>query len=306
MSEKETVQRTQTLGEFLKKTRKASNISLDDAQDSTKITLKVLQAIECDDFSAMPAEAFCRGFYVMYAKFLKLDHNAVLGRYLEARGLPPVTSKVHSTPPVRKSGQFRNYAEPSPVSPFMSSIFALAILLAAIIGGCWYFNWNPIDYINSKLDSIQTNGQQLEFTSEAPVPIEEEASNPALTPVTEVETGIIAKHEIPEQVADELIQDNDTTLEEVTETEEIAAPVPYHLEIFFRSDGTLASTLDKGFMIENQFQNGQALQWEVKESIVLDMPESIDATIRMNGIEIQLPDAENGRRLLSLPEDLLN
>jgi cytoskeletal protein RodZ len=280
MSEKETVQKTQTLGEFLKKTRKASGVSLDEARESTKITQKILEAIERDDFSSMPAEAFSRGFYVMYAKFLKLDHEVVLERYLEARGLPPVASKLQSTPPVRKSGQFSNYAEPSPVSPFMSSIFALVIFLAAIVGGCWYFSWNPIDYLNSKLDSLQTQEQQLEISND-----------------TSART---------EQTTDTLIQDNTIVQEDLTETEDITTPTPYHLEILFRSEGTLATTIDKGFMIENQFQQGQMLQWEVKESIILDMPESIDATIRMNGIEIQLPEVENGHRLLSLPEDLLN
>jgi len=289
MSEKETIKKTQTLGEFLKETREASNLSLNDAWESTRITLKVLEAIECDDFSSMPAEAFCRGFYVMYAKFLKLDHELVLARYLEARDLPPVTLKMQSTPPVRKSGQFSNYAEPSPVSPLMSSIFALFIFLAAIIGGCWYFSWNPIDYLNNKLDSIQTGGQPTEVIGVVPVATTEVPSVPGTEPDASV------------QVAEETNLESDIVQEEL-----IAAPAPYHLEILFRSEGTLSTTLDKGFFVDNQFQSGQTLQWEVKESIVLDMPKDIDATIRMNGIEIQLPKVENGRRLLSLPEDLLN
>ena len=304
MSEKATEQETQTLGEFLKATRKAGDLSLDEAQDSTKIPLKVLKAMERDDFSCMPAEAFCRGFYVMYAKFLQLDPEAVLSRYLEARGLPPVTAKTQSTPPVRKSGQFSNYAEPSSISPLMSFVFALFIFLAIIVGGCWYFNWNPIDYLNSKLDAIQTKGQQEEIVSalstQAPVAI----SVPVPVP----------EPEVPEQVIEEIVTD-ETLIEESAEiseveeevaVEEIATPTPYHLEIYFRSNGTLTATLDQGFFIDKEFQNGQTLQWEIQESIVLDMPEAIDATIRMNGIEIPLPDVENGRRLLSLPEDVLN
>lgn len=298
MSEKETIQNPQTLGEFLKETRKASNLSLNDAQESTKITMKVLRAIECDDFSSMPAEAFCRGFYVMYAKFLKLDHELVLERYLEIRGLPPLTSKMQSTPPVRKSGRFSNYAEPSPVSPLMSFVFAFFVLLAAIIAGCWYFSWNPIDYLNSQLDSIQTGEQQIEVASLAPVVIVEDSLTPETETIPEPETNL----QIPEDTSLE----SDVVQEELITTEEVTTPTPYHLEIFFRNSGTLSATLDNGFLIDNQFQNGQTLQWEVKESIMLDMPEEIDAIIRMNGIEIVLPEVENGRRLLSLPEDLLN
>ncbi len=289
MSEKETEQKTQTLGEFLQETRRNSNLSLEDARESTKITLAVLTAIEDDDFSAMPAEAFCRGFYVMYAKFLNLDHERILERYLEVRGLPPVTSTMQSTPPVRKSGQFRNYAEPSPVSPLMSSFFALFILLAVIIGACWYFNWNPIDYLNSKLDAIQTGNQQTEISETAPVSTTEALSVSA----TEAETSVQTVENMGMETGSE-------------QPELIASPAPYHLEIYFHSEGTLSTTLDKGVPVDNQFQSGQTLQWEVKKSIVLDMPEDIEASIRMNDIEIPLPEAENGHRVLSLPEDLLN
>jgi len=304
MSEKVTEQKTQTLGEFLKATRKAGGLSLDDAQDSTKITLKVLKAMERDDFSCMPAEAFCRGFYVMYAKFLQLDPEAILSRYLEVRDLPPITAKTQSTPPVRKSGQFRNYAEPSSISPLMSSVFALFIFLAVIVGGCWYFNWNPIDYLNSKLDAIQTEDQQQEVVSAPPTQPSVAISDPAPVPETEDPERVIGG-----LVADEAQIDESAEISEAKEEmaiEEIATPTPYHLEIYFRNNGTLTATLDQGFFIDTEFQNGQTLQWEVQESIVLDMPESIDAIIHMNGIEIPLPDVENGRRLLSLPEDLLN
>ena len=304
MSEKEATQEAQTLGEFLKATRKSGNLSLADAQDSTKITLKVLQAMEQDDFSSMPAEAFCRGFYVMYAKFLQVDAEIVLSRYLEARGLPPVSTTKQSTPPVRKSGQFSNYAEPSAISPIMSSIFALFILLAVVIGGCWFFNWNPVDYLNSKLDTVQTQGQQEEVATPLPaqppvVATLTPAPAPELTPTEQIEEEAVTEVAPTEDNAEMIATEPETA-------EEITAPIPYHLEILFRNSGTLTATLDKGFSIEKEFQGDQTMQWDVHESIILDMPESIDATIRMNGLEIPLPDVENGRRLLSLPEDLLN
>ncbi|RUM39921.1 MAG: hypothetical protein DSY80_11225, partial [Desulfocapsa sp.] len=208
MSEKDTKQKLQTLGEFLKESRKAANLSLAEAQNSTKITLTILKAIEKDDFSSMPAEAFCRGFYVMYAKFLNLDHQNVLSRYLEARNLPPVASSLQATPPVRKSGQFSNYAEPSSISPLMSSIFALAILLIVLIGGCWYFNWNPISYLNSKLDAA--GGQEQQETT---VGLSSE-------PVIKSEDSISLSAE--------------------------TVPAPYHLDILFHTNGILTVTLDNG------------------------------------------------------------
>ena len=299
MSEKDTEQKFQTLGEFLKKSRKAANLSLEDAQDSTKITLAVLKAIEKDDFSSMPAEAFCRGFYVMYAKFLNLDHEEVLSRYLEARGLPPVASNIQSTPPVRKSGQFSNYAEPSSISPLMSSIFALAILLIVIIGGCWYFSWNPVDYINNKLDAMGDKGQQESVLAEDPAPALN--SEPAI----EKEAEPAREQELSQPLTSNIAEDN-TPLQEEAVLGEETAPAPYHLEILFQTNGILTVTLDNGFFIDKEFKNGQTLQWDVQQSILLDMPETVDARIQMNGIEIPLPETKNGQRILSLPEDLLN
>lgn len=312
-SEKVAKPETQTLGEFLKGTREAANLSLDDAQDSTKIPLNIIKAMERDDFSCMPAEAFCRGFYVMFAKFLQLNPEEVLSRYLEARDLPPIAAKMQSTPPVRKSGQFRNYSEPSAISPLMSSIFALFILLAVIIGGCWYFNWNPIGYLNSKLDTVQTKGQQEEAQEqqeEVVIPPPAQVQVPVATLAPAPAPDFAPPEQIEEEEITEVVAPTEDSVETIaTETENdetIAVPAPYHLEIDFRNSGTLTATLDKGFLIDKEFEIGQTLQWDANESIILDMPESIDATIRMNGIEIPLPDVENGRRLLSLPEDLLN
>ena len=48
------------------------------------------------------------------------------------------------------------------------------------------------------------------------------------------------------------------------------------------------------------------MEWDVEKSILLEMPEEIDASILLNGTELSLPAPVNGRRLLSLPEDILN
>jgi len=128
------------------------------------------------------------------------------------------------------------------------------------------------------------------------------APTPDLTPELPLQ-------QVEEEVVTEVIpveESVETTATQTETVEEVVVPAPYHLEIYFRNSGTLTATLDQGFFIDKEFQSDQTLQWDVQESIILDMPASIDATIRMNGIEIPLPNVENDRRLLSLPEDLLN
>lgn len=311
MSENDIKTTAQTLGEFLKETREAANISLEEAQASTKISPTILAAMEEDDYECMPAEAFSRGFYVMYAKFLELDHDHILERYLEARGLPPVNANLQSTPPVHKSGQFRNYAEPSSVSPMMNSVIATVLILTLIIGGCWYFEWNPLHYIQDKISSLQSEEEVVEVPPSVPV-IE---STPPIVSTTAVEP---EPTEPPEQTTQDIPPvpsvEEDQSEDRGTEIppppsiipKEERTIAPYKVEISFQSAGTLKASVDNGFMIDKEYQVGKTLEWEVKEAIILELPETVEATILMNGIAIPLPEVKDGRRRLSLPEDLLN
>lgn len=317
MSENDIETTTQTLGEFLKETREAANISFEEAQTSTKISPSILTAMEEDDYECMPAEAFSRGFYVMYAKFLDLDHNHILERYLEARGLPPINANLHSTPPVRKSGQFRNYAEPSSVSPMMNSMIATGIVLALIFGGCWYFDWNPLRYAQEKISSLQSKEQFMEPPPPTPVIEPTTPSVPAvpvpLEPVMEPEPAEPAEQNRQEILSVPPIEETFSEAENTESPsprpvilEEASTIAPYKVAISFQSAGTLKASVDNGFMIDKTYQMGQTMEWEVKEAIILELPETLEATILMNGIAIPLPEVKDGLRRLSLPEDLLN
>ena len=263
----------QTLGALLRDTRRSKNLALDDVWEATKISRPILVAMEADDYDSMPAVAFCRGFYVSYADFLNLDSEKVLARYLENKGLSPTPTKDYSVPPISKSGQFSNYAEPSSISPRSGATILLLGCFSVIIGVCWYLNWNPISYINTKLAPTQQ-------------------TTPSPPPENVVEQAV----EIPPVII----------AEDTTAPEEATVPDSYHLAITFHSKGTLTVTLDNGIYIDKQYVDGETLEWDVEESILLEMPEEIDASILLNGTELPLPSPTNGRRILSLPEDILN
>ena len=301
MSEDEIVNETESLGEFLRDARKKQNISLEDARDSTKLSLPILRCIESNDFENMPAEAFCRGFYVMYAKYLQLDHTEVLARYLDARGLSPTTPiPKQSKPPVSNSRQFSSYAEPSSVSPRAGLAVFFLLLLGIIVGTCWYMGWNPINFINTQLNPQQNSAPQSSpsLTNETPEGTSIPEGVETITKKTVIVETVMPVIEIKEDV----INNDEGTLK----THETFATTLYHIELTFRSTGTLTATLDDGFSMDRDYFTGQTLQWDVQKSILLDMPEAIDVSIQMNGIELPLPQAVNGRRLLSLPEDYLN
>ena len=123
MSHEDTQEESQALGTFLRDHREQKGISLADVSEATKISLPVLKAIEEDDHESMPAEAFCRGFYSMYADYLGLNQNKILERYAECNELIHKAAKKQAKPPVKKSIRVSNYAEPHAISPGISIIF---------------------------------------------------------------------------------------------------------------------------------------------------------------------------------------
>jgi transcriptional regulator with XRE-family HTH domain len=72
-----------SLGQELRRERELRGISLREIADSTRISLRFLQAIEDDQFGRIPGEFFVRAILRSYAKGVGLDEHQVLNRYQE-------------------------------------------------------------------------------------------------------------------------------------------------------------------------------------------------------------------------------
>lgn len=147
----------ESLGQFLKKARIAQGLELEQIGEETRISSSNLKAMEADDYGALPADAFTRGFYSLYAKRLKLDPSDIIARFKAERGAHPRKDAVisHNPPAHKAAQQVSNMAEPSYFSP-LSTIGYILLLLIILGGGiCWHFNINPATYISEKLRSLQ-------------------------------------------------------------------------------------------------------------------------------------------------------
>jgi cytoskeleton protein RodZ len=71
----------ESLGEYLKLERESRNISLEEISQTTRISIKMLTAIENDDKDSLPGTAFTRGFIKAYAKYVGLDETDALHRF---------------------------------------------------------------------------------------------------------------------------------------------------------------------------------------------------------------------------------
>ncbi len=144
------------LGEFLRETRLSLNIDLSTVAEETRISSKCLQAIEENDFNALPADAFARGFYTLYAKSLALDPLEILERYTQERPKHHKSGFQLDNQQNKRAQEVGNMAERPTFVPF--SFFGLTLLLFLLFGGflCWYFSWNPATFLSQKLRSLET------------------------------------------------------------------------------------------------------------------------------------------------------
>jgi cytoskeleton protein RodZ len=76
-------------GERLKKTRENRKITLEEVAKSTKISTRMLQALEEEKFNHLPGGVFNKGFVRAYARHLGLDEEKALADYISAVGGEP-------------------------------------------------------------------------------------------------------------------------------------------------------------------------------------------------------------------------
>ena len=72
----------ESVGEFLKHEREAQGKTVEDVAKATKMSQLILEALEADHFSVLPAPVYVKGHLRTYARFLGLDEGAVVGKYL--------------------------------------------------------------------------------------------------------------------------------------------------------------------------------------------------------------------------------
>jgi hypothetical protein len=69
------------LGILLVRAREARGLTLEDAERDTRISRRYLQALESEQFDAIPAPVYARGFLRSYSQYLGLDPQEMLARF---------------------------------------------------------------------------------------------------------------------------------------------------------------------------------------------------------------------------------
>lgn len=87
-----------SLGQDLKRERELRGISLEEISNSTKISLRLLEALEQDRLDDLPGEFFIKAILKAYANSIGLEENTLLNKYyeeslLQAQPLEPKIQK---------------------------------------------------------------------------------------------------------------------------------------------------------------------------------------------------------------------
>jgi cytoskeletal protein RodZ len=91
------------LGRLLTQARQSRGLTLEAAERDTRIARRYLEALEREDFGALPAQVFARGFLRSYSQYLGLDPAQVLplmpreGPEPRIQALPEVTESTGGT-----------------------------------------------------------------------------------------------------------------------------------------------------------------------------------------------------------------
>ena len=86
--------------------RGRAGLSLDAVAQQLKLGVRQVQALEDDNFAALPGRTFVRGFVRNYARLLKLDADAVLAA-LPGSSAAPALEARRCTRPRRRSANCR-------------------------------------------------------------------------------------------------------------------------------------------------------------------------------------------------------
>jgi len=77
---------TESIGETLREARHNKKATLEDAERATKIKIETLERLEADEFNALPAPTYTKGFLKLYAEYLGLDGAEIVAGYLKSQG----------------------------------------------------------------------------------------------------------------------------------------------------------------------------------------------------------------------------
>lgn len=161
------------LGDILREEREKQNLTIKDVEQETSIRGLYISSIEKGEYDALPGEVYLKGFIKSYANYLKLDANAILGKYYEEKAISEGVADTQQeaelikNDPVKENGNGRKTAENYLRDDFKERVersrrtqkFIMGAVTAVIVLGGAYFAFSSDD-VKEQETTAQTKSVQ--------------------------------------------------------------------------------------------------------------------------------------------------
>jgi cytoskeleton protein RodZ len=267
----------ETLGGFFRHAREQQGLSLDQIASQTRIQQRHLQALEEEDYEALPAKVFTKGFVRSYARTLGLDEDEALQLFLISSG----------------SFYERNQQEQQHVQITLETAkrskfnWNLVLILFLIIGGALFFLLPQQQEHLPPTAGTETNGSMESLQEPETSLVESTPGDAPANPVDPMPSPIpppsvpITPQQPPE--AAPIPPTLPVSPAPPTAEDTLGHGGPLVLEIEATQLTWVVVRSDDQDPHEALLQPGQRITWKAKNQFLLTLGNAAGAVVRLNG-----------------------
>lgn len=122
------------IGNALKEARRRAGMDVKEVEERTKIRARYLRALEAEDWEALPAPAYVRGFLRTYGQLLGIDGERLADEYRRRHEVAEPAPASAAKEPLLSERRRSPGARPPSRTPLILAIVAGIIILLVILG----------------------------------------------------------------------------------------------------------------------------------------------------------------------------
>jgi len=261
VSETGAVDKTESVGSFLRKSRESQGFSLEEAARVTRISAMYLSALEEERFDILPSTAYARGFLRAYAGFLGLPGDEIVALFDRKdspapRETPRLTENV-SPRGKAGAGEYRR-----------RRLMVIMLLLALVLAAAYLFRERQDGRGSLPVAVVKP-------PATPPVPVQQNRSSAAHP--TEVPAAAAEKPPVETRSPDNGPQQ---------------AGLVLRLKIL--QDSSLNITIDGAVSQQYELKAGDLIEWKADKIIDLDLGNAGGVEAELNGRRLK-PFGESGK-----------
>ena len=279
-------------------------MSIKEVTEATRISETNLSAIEDENFSALPANTFTRGFLNIYAEFLGANKEAVVTKFMEER---ENSSSQKRRSRQKQSGRIlspRRLAEPSQISSMTMAGFLFLVIVVSFTGYCVYTSWNPFSFLmkeNRDMQSVMKNVFSEGKPAQDPLVLEKAIEVSVENQPFEV---ILPTQQEITEASSILPPEATGAPEEPVGKKNTESPAQkYTLTIRFLKDTSIELAKDDDETFAEDFKSGDIQSWSAESSVTVTFFEPDSAEILVNDASVAFPEPQDGIYTMQIPND---